>query len=279
MGRDSSHGPLASNRTKLDNFERFLLKTGPPVVVSKDQLNKGPGHSQTFKTSQDYAATKRAKPKTAGELYQSHESRNDATSALKPVRFVPMRHHNSTSSAGETSQALAFNDEVPFANDVQDAAGYSELQAAFERAYERMLKDPSSSVVDTVLSSAWNPRSKKSALLRTSFQRQTALSKEWDTRSPAYEKKTFYDSILDKHCRRVVENPLFKETLLRTRPAADYMLANRIMDEETGKLASKKGSKKIKGGRRAKTERWPETVRRFVKGSHLVFQGTPLPLV
>jgi len=256
--------------SNLDNYQRFLLNN-PKTSLRNKMSDLGPvvvkDHARTgTRKSTNGGGTNGHTGGGDGPLEQTRHS--DADTWNKPPRAVS-RQHSALSRGDETQHSFVANHEAPFANDVQDAAGYSELQAAFERAYERMLKDPPSSVVDTVLSSAWKPRSKKSAVLRTSFQKQNALSTDWDTRSPLYEKKLFYDSLQDQHCRRVVENPLFKQTLLRTRPAADYLLAHRIMDEESTKMALKKGKKRRLGsrrGRREKVERWQETVRRFVQG-------------
>jgi hypothetical protein len=266
MRESTAPMPPATGYTNLDNYQRFLLNN-PKTSLRNKMSDLGP-----TAVPKDRTTTKRSKRHegTADRSVQSEGSAQVWTArSVQPHSATAVGYDSSTlSRAGETSQSFA-EDEPPFDNDVQDAAGYSELQAAFERAYEKMLKDPPASVVDTVLSSAWKPRTKKSAVLRTSFQKQNALSTDWDTRSPVYEKKIFYDSIMDQHCRRIVENPGFKQTLLRTRPAADHLLAHRVMDEESTKLANKKASKKKLGrrGRRGKAERWQETVRRFVQGS------------
>jgi hypothetical protein len=250
--------------TNLDNYQRFLLNNQKTSLRNK-MSDLGPV------VAPSRPGTKRSTVRTAADSTQQLGASAEMWST-KPARQTADSRGggDSVSRSGAAEQSFAVDDEAPFANDVQDAAGYSELQAAFERAYEKMLKDPPASVVDTVLSTAWKPRSKKSAALRTSFQKQQEKTTEWDTRSPVYERKVFYDSIRDQHCRRIVENPLFAQTLLRTRPAADYLLARRIMDEESDKMALKRGRKKklsSRRGRRGKTERWQLTVRRFVQGA------------
>jgi hypothetical protein len=255
-------------RNNLDNFQRMMLNNpktslrnklsdlGPVVVVKKDATRVS-------------ASSKRSKGKTTG--MKSGELLSTEVWSAKPAAHTASGMRQKSAAQDESTQQPYAEDEaeVSFPNDVQDAAGYSELQAAFERAYEKMLKDPPVSVVDTVLSSAWKPRSKQSAVMRTSFQKKNALTADWDTRAPVYEKKVFYDSLLDKHCRRVVENPMFKQTLMRTRPAADHLLAHRVMDEESDKLALRQGKKKKTASRRTrhgKVESWRQTVQRFIKG-------------
>jgi hypothetical protein len=260
-----SYVPVHNN---LDNYQRFLLNNQKTSLRNK-MSDLGPiGAPSRPGTLAKRSSTVR----TAADSTQLQLGASAEMWSTKPARqTAELRDEgDSVSRGGVAEQSFAVDDEAPFANDVQDAAGYSELQAAFERAYEKMLKDPPASVVDTVLSTAWKPRSKKSAALRTSFQKQQEKTTEWDTRSPVYERKLFYDSIRDQHCRRIVENPLFAQTLLRTRPAADYLLARRIMDEESAKMALKRGRKKklsSRRGRRGKTERWQQTVRRFVQGA------------
>ena len=269
MGRDGSKPPqYVPVHNNLDNYQRFLLNNQKTSLRNK-MSDLGPV-PPTASRDPSRAGTKRSAARTATDSTLQLEASADAWGGTMPARPAPGSRGGggSVSRSGAPEQSFVVDNEGPFANDVQDAAGYSELQAAFERAYEKMLKDPPASVVDTVLSTAWKPRSKKSAALRTSFQKQQDKTADWDTRSPVYEKKVFYDSIRDQHCRRIVENPMFKQTLLRTRPAADYLLAHRIMDEESAKLALKRGRKKKLGSRRArrgKTERWQQTVRRFVK--------------
>jgi len=264
------HGIAPPVQNNLDNYLRFMLNN-PKTSLRNKMSDMGPtampkDHART-------SATRSKRHEAAGDHSLQSEGSMQIWTAKTAQTHSVSRQDSTMSRAGDPAQSFALEDDAPpFANDVQDAAGYSELQAAFERAYEKMLKDPPVSVVDTVLSSAWKPRTKKSAVLRTSFQKQNALSTDWDTRSPVYEKKIFYDSIMDQHCRRVVENPGFKQTLLRTRPAADHLLAHRVMDEESSKLANKRANKKKLGrrGRRGKTESWQETVRRFVQGSEKV---------
>ena len=250
--------------TNLDNYQRFLLNNQKTSLRNK-MSDLGPV------VAPSRPGTKRSMVRTSADTTQQLGASAEMWSSKPARQTVDLRGGgDSVSRGGAAEQSFAVDDEAPFANDVQDAAGYSELQAAFERAYEKMLKDPPASVVDTVLSTAWKPRSKKSAALRTSFQKQQEKTTEWDTRAPVYERKVFYDSIRDQHCRRIVENPLFAQTLLRTRPAADYLLTRRIMDEESDKIALKRGRKKKLGsrrGRRGKTERWQLTVRRFVQGA------------
>ncbi len=87
-----------------------------------------------------------------------------------------------------------------------------------------------------VLSSAWKPNPKKSAEWRTHFQKAVHRVRDWDTRSPVYEKKQSYDALWDANCRRVVEDPHFKTMLLRTRPDSQHLLDHRIIDEEKQKV-------------------------------------------
>ena len=248
--------------SSLDNYQRLMMAgptalrdkmsdVGASVVVKKDTMRSSP--------------TRRSKP---GAEVARLDDTQDTDAASEAHQWSPNKPSRSGSYQPSAQQSFAGGATEAASADVQDAAGYSELQAAFERAYEKMLKDPPVSVVDSVLSSAWKPRSKRSAVVRTSFQKKEAKTTDWDTRAPVYEKKVFYDSITDRHCRRVVENPYFKQTLMRTRPAADHLLAHRVMDEEEAKQALRKGKKK--GGRRSRrgrTERWQDTVRRFVKDS------------
>lgn len=152
-----------------------------------------------------------------------------------------------------------------FYDTAQEAAGHSELQIAFERAYERMLRQPPPSIVDTVLSEAWQPNAKKSAQWRRSFQAAVRKKTEWEVRNPAEERRPYYDSLSDGNCRRVVENPKFRKMIMRTRPDSEFIFAQRVISEERNKPDPKKERRLRAQTRKNRAELWAECVRRFMQ--------------
>ena len=161
--------------------------------------------------------------------------------------------------------AVAVDSGAPVYDTEQEAAGHSELQIAFERAYERMLRKPPPSIVDTVLSEAWQPNAKKSAQWRKSFQSAVSRKTDWEVRNPAEEKKPYYDSLSDNNCRRVVENPKFRKMIMRTRPDSEFIFAQRVISEERNKPDRKKERRLKLMSRKSRAEPWDECVRRFME--------------
>lgn len=89
--------------------------------------------------------------------YDEHGSGGAARSG-RPPRLAPIpanktsgpQSHRSDGWGGTSNGDMTEQGDEGYPTDARDAAGYSELQAAFERAYEKMLRDPPPSIVDTV---------------------------------------------------------------------------------------------------------------------------------
>lgn len=214
--------------------------------------------------------------------------------------------------------------------------GWLELQATFGEAYSRVRAQVPESSLDHILcpirpskpskqrtsslQATSNPlRKRAKAVLRNvksapghgkavALRRESGLRQmlqehnlglgDFDTRSPAWEKKTEYDSLLDEHCRVVVKNPGFKQNLLRTRPEHDHLLTHRMMTENTtaeecvwksmrgvdctrqeaGDMHAKVVTPKASGGAKLQpnkpkrkkntsdVESWRDTVKRLIEG-------------
>eukprot|EP00286_Rhodomonas_abbreviata_P008457 CAMPEP_0181324914 /NCGR_PEP_ID=MMETSP1101-20121128/20631_1 /TAXON_ID=46948 /ORGANISM="Rhodomonas abbreviata, Strain Caron Lab Isolate" /LENGTH=298 /DNA_ID=CAMNT_0023433157 /DNA_START=82 /DNA_END=974 /DNA_ORIENTATION=- len=272
----------------LDSFQRFILNNPKTSLRNRmsDLAMQEPGTNTRIGTISSARGSKRHRNTMPTELgddlslqeddmeadHHSHRTGTNAPKSSRPPRLAPIPPNNmygpqSSRSEGweQSRDSERMNENSGYVNDPRDAAGYSELQAAFERAYEKMLREPPPSIVDTVLSSAWKPNAKKSAEWRSSFQRSVHKIRDWDTRCPVYERKNYYDALWDGNCRRVVDNPNFKTMLLRTRPDSQHLLDHRIMDEERQKVGKKKSkeqaSSKIK--RKKKAEPWHVTMQRL----------------
>ena len=114
-----------------------------------------------------------------------------------------------------------------------------------------------------------------------------ATPADFDTRSPAWEKRLAYDSLMDGNCRIIMRNQSLKRMLSQTRPGDDHLLTHRMITEastteafhplegvslSTGNDSGiQKGSQsKIprgsKHGTRGGIETWKSTVERFFEG-------------
>ena len=186
---------------------------------------------------------------------------------------------------------------------------FSELHAAFQQAYREMCGPPVPSILEAILSGYQPPqklmkppkkmkKSSASPLARRYVSPMTSKSSHrnsrngeepvdfFDTRAPVYETKMQYDSILDENCRLIVRNPELKQMLERTRPTAQVLLWQRLLDEgrEAIKPAysiSKQCSQQSwsssvdpKYPKCRGTESWEDTVGRFTQESS-DYEGSP----
>eukprot|EP00960_Hanusia_phi_P015217 449368-Hanusia_phi.AAC.1 len=213
----------------LENFQRFMLDNPMTSLRNKmSDLNasayaKSPRRAKTGNPSEftrmSMERTERydkssSFPPTSIVAATEAPASSPRVDRLAPIRKQRKEAHDGDQSSdmgGLTARLMTTMASNPLSGDLRYEAGYSELQAAFERAYQKMLQEQQPSVVDTILSTAWNPAAKKSALSRTFFKKEQEKSSSWDTRAPVYEKKTFYDSLEDTHCRRVVTNLKLKQ--------------------------------------------------------------------
>uniref|UniRef100_A0A7S4H9Z3 Uncharacterized protein n=1 Tax=Guillardia theta TaxID=55529 RepID=A0A7S4H9Z3_GUITH len=268
----------------LENFQRFMLDNPMTSLRNKmSDLNvsaysKSPRRVKTGNPSEHtrmsmdrterYDKSNTLPPQSA--MFASEPpSSSPRVDRLAPIRKQRKDGHDldQSSEPGLTARLMTMTSN-PLSGDLRYEAGYSELQAAFERAYQKMLHEQQPSVVDTILSTAWNPAAKRSAMSRTFFKKEQDKSSSWDTRAPVYEKKTFYDSLEDTHCRRVVTNMKLKQILHKTRPQSEHLLQMRLLEERQSKES---GYLKKRGkGRRSKRrgqELWVETLQRFMQTS------------
>jgi hypothetical protein len=166
---------LRSNHTTLDSFQRIILAN--PRTSFRSNTADAPLSSKSpsilsKRHSQRPAKVEVGSPDKRGSI-NTHES---YPSSLGHDIQAP---HQAVESAVPESKSVPATRDSRRRPDTQDTAitlgtveeaGFSELQAAFESAYERMLRVPPPSVVDTVLSAAWRPKTLKSAESRARFQ-------------------------------------------------------------------------------------------------------------
>ena len=225
---------LRANHSTLDSFQRIMLanprtsfrsNVADMPLASKSPRSLPRRHTQRPAKLEIASPDRRSTnhfpaPVGMGEDIQiPHEARESSvpeSRSANVTRESERRRRPETQDSNASAMTLGTVEE----------AGFSELQAAFESAYERMLRVPPPSVVDTVLSAAWQPKVFKSAESRARFQMKqlrcppllqshnlvpapnNSLCKRgdpcpligrdrgWDSRFPAYEKRPAYDALV-----------------------------------------------------------------------------------
>ena len=155
--------PYHSN---LDVYQRFILNNPKTSLRNRmSDLSSLDRPTTRAKTSAS-RASKRNIPLTQ-EL--SHESGKDdhaqsfddagVSKSDQPPRLAPIPSNKNTGTpshrsdgwGGSSQRDMLDQGDDGYPADPRDAAGYAELQAAFERAYDKMLRDPPPSIIDTVI--------------------------------------------------------------------------------------------------------------------------------
>ena len=169
---------LRANHSTLDSFQRIMLanprtsfrsNVADMPLASKSPRSLPRRHTQRPAKLEIASPDRRSTnhfpaPVGMGEDIQiPHEARESSvpeSRSANVTRESERRRRPETQDSNASAMTLGTVEE----------AGFSELQAAFESAYERMLRVPPPSVVDTVLSAAWQPKVFKSAESRARFQ-------------------------------------------------------------------------------------------------------------
>lgn len=166
---------LRPNHSTLDNFQRIMLAN--PRTSFRNNVADVPLNSKSPRSLPKRHSQRPAKLEVGSPDKRAGNNSNESF----PASFgedIQIPHQAMESTVPESRSAPVTRDSRR-RPDTQDStmtlgtveeAGFSELQAAFENAYERMLRVPPPSVVDTVLSAAWRPKVVKSAESRARFQ-------------------------------------------------------------------------------------------------------------
>ena len=172
---------LSGQHSALDGFQRLMLENGKSVKTKFEfpmSPTKTSSHLRT--SSESSPRPKFQRPQTSDSNRRSTKHSGHGLNETPPATAHshrpadPQAHSyaNKRAVSGGSARRVETASSSVSKLDAFEEAGFSELQAAFEKAYDRMLRIPPPSVVDTVLSSAWKPKAVKSAEARAQFERK-----------------------------------------------------------------------------------------------------------
>lgn len=142
---------LNNPKTSLRNRMSDLSSLDRPATRSRNSSSRG--------NKKNAALTQDLSHESGMDDHAQSSDEGGVSKSDRPPRLapIPSNKNNGTPSHisegwGGSSQrdALEQGDDG-YPADPRDAAGYAELQAAFERAYDKMLRDPPPSIIDTVI--------------------------------------------------------------------------------------------------------------------------------